>query len=73
MQTPADRIPWAIVFRALLPFALGYFMSYLFRAVNQVIAPDLIADFDLSPGELGLLTAAYLFGFVVFQLPLGAA
>ena len=22
-----DRIPWAIVFRALLPFALGYFMS----------------------------------------------
>jgi predicted MFS family arabinose efflux permease len=66
-----DRIPWAIVFRALLPFALGYFMSYLFRAVNQVIAPDLIADFDLGPGELGLLTAAYLFGFVIFQLPLG--
>ena len=29
MQPPAaiDRIPWAIVFRALLPFALGYFMS----------------------------------------------
>ncbi len=71
MQTHVDRIPWAIVFRALLPFALGYFMSYLFRAVNQVIAPDLIADFDLSPGELGLLTAAYLFGFVIFQLPLG--
>lgn len=71
MQVDVDRIPWATVFRALLPFALGYFMSYLFRAVNQVIAPDLIADFDLSPGELGLLTAAYLFGFVIFQLPLG--
>ena len=72
MQPAAsDRILWAIVFRALLPFALGYYMSYLFRAVNQVIAPDLIADFDLSPGELGRLTAAYLFGFVVFQLPLG--
>lgn len=71
MQVDVDRIPWATVFRALLPFALGYFMSYLFRAVNQVIAPDLIADFDLSPGQLGLLTAAYLFGFVIFQLPLG--
>jgi predicted MFS family arabinose efflux permease len=73
MQGPAaiDRIPWAMVFRALLPFALGYFMSYLFRAVNQVIAPDLIAEFDLSPGELGRLTAAYLFGFTLFQLPLG--
>src|SRR5512147_3135029 len=66
-----DRIPWAIVLRALLPFALGYFMSYLFRAVNQVIAPDLIAEFDLSPGELGRLTSAYLLGFVLFQLPLG--
>ncbi len=66
-----DRIPWAIVFRVLLPFALGYFMSYLFRAVNQVIAPDLIGELDLSPGELGRLTAAYLFGFVLFQLPLG--
>jgi predicted MFS family arabinose efflux permease len=71
MQSAVDRISWAIVFRALLPFALGYFMSYLFRAVNQVIAPDLIADFDLSPGELGRLTAAYLFGFTLFQLPLG--
>jgi predicted MFS family arabinose efflux permease len=66
-----DRIPWATVFRALVPFAFGYFISYLFRAVNQVIAPDLIAEFDLGPGELGLLTAAYLFGFTVFQLPLG--
>jgi predicted MFS family arabinose efflux permease len=73
MQSPTavDRIPWAIVFRALLPFALGYFMSYLFRAVNQVIAPDLIAELDLSPGELGGLTAAYLLGFTLFQLPLG--
>lgn len=66
-----DRIAWAIVFRALLPFALGYFMSYLFRAVNQVIAPDLIAELALSPGELGRLTAAYLLGFTLFQLPLG--
>lgn len=72
MQSPViERSPWTIVIRALLPFALGYFMSYLFRAVNQVIAPDLIEELQLSPGELGRLTAAYLFGFVLFQLPLG--
>lgn len=71
MQNAADRIPWAIVFRALLPFALGYFISYLFRAVNQVIAPDLIGELGLSPGALGRLTAAYLLGFTLFQLPLG--
>ena len=73
--SPADVSPgnvsWPMVWRALLPFALGYFMSYLFRAVNQVIAPDLISELGLTPGELGRLTAAYLFGFVLFQLPLG--
>ncbi|HEY1383426.1 MAG TPA: MFS transporter [Dongiaceae bacterium] len=73
MQGPLgiDRIPWPSVFRALLPFAIGYFISYLFRAVNQVIAPDLIAEFGLGPGQLGRLTSAYLLGFVLFQLPLG--
>jgi predicted MFS family arabinose efflux permease len=70
-RNPSDQIPWPMVWRALLPFALGYFMSYLFRAVNQVIAPDLIAELGLAPGQLGRLTAAYLFAFVLFQLPLG--
>ena len=56
---------------ALLPFALGYFMSYLLRAVNAVVAPDLVRDISLSPGQLGLLTAAYLAAFALFQLPLG--
>ena len=60
-----------IVLTALLPFAGGYFMSYLLRAVNAVVAPDLVADFQLSPGQLGLLTAAYLGAFALFQLPLG--
>ena len=61
----------ASVFIALFPFALGYLMSYLLRAVNAVVAPDLVADFALSAGELGLLTSAYLLSFALFQLPLG--
>ena len=60
-----------LVFSALLPFAAGYFMSYLLRAVNAVVAPDLVKDLGLSPGQLGLLTAAYLGAFALFQLPLG--
>lgn len=60
-----------LIFSALLPFAAGYFMSYLLRAVNAVVAPDLVGDFGLSPGQLGLLTAAYLGAFALFQLPLG--
>ena len=37
----------------LAPFALGYFLSYLFRAVNAVVGPDLAADIGLSATALG--------------------
>lgn len=60
-----------LMLRALLPFACGYFMSYLFRAVNSVIAPDLMAELGLTKTDLGLLTSAYLYAFMIFQLPLG--
>jgi predicted MFS family arabinose efflux permease len=54
-----------------LPFALGYFLSYLYRTVNAVIAPNLAADIGVDPAELGLLTAAYFIAFASSQLPLG--
>ena len=57
--------------RIFIPFALGYFLSYLFRVVNAVLAPDLAADLGVGPSELGLLTAAYFIAFAAFQLPLG--
>ncbi|MEL6368866.1 MAG: MFS transporter, partial [Pseudomonadota bacterium] len=61
----------ALIALALIPFAFGYFLSYLFRAVNAVVAPDLVKELGLSASELGLLTSAYLFAFALFQLPLG--
>ena len=61
----------AVALRLLLPFALGYFLSYLYRVVNAVLAPDLIAELDLGPDDLGLLTASYFITFAVAQLPLG--
>lgn len=54
-----------------LPFALGYFLSYLYRVINAVLAPDLVADMGLDASELGLLTSAYFITFAAFQLPLG--
>ena len=57
--------------RVFIPFALGYFLSYLYRVVNAVLAPDLAADLGIGPSELGLLTAAYFIAFAAFQLPLG--
>ena len=60
--------PWTRVFA---PFALGYFLSYLLRNANAVIAPELSLALGLSAADLGLLTAAYLLAFGAFQLPLG--
>lgn len=55
----------------VIPFGLGYFLSYTFRAINAVVAPDLVAAVELSASGLGVLTAAYLLAFALFQLPLG--
>lgn len=63
--------PLRITAIVLFPFACGYLLSYLLRAVNAIVAPDLVATFHLSAAELGLLTAAYLAAFCLFQLPLG--
>lgn len=61
----------AMLLRVFVPFALGYFLSYLFRTVNAVIAPDLARDIGVDPASLGLLTSAYFLAFAAFQLPLG--
>lgn len=60
-----------LLIRLFVPFALGYFLSYLFRVVNAVIAPDLVGDLGLGPADLGLLTSVYFLTFAMFQLPLG--
>src|SRR5262245_66650845 len=56
----------------LLPFAAGYYLSYLFRTVTAVIAGHLSADLNLRSADLGLLTSVYFLVFAAVQLPLGA-
>ncbi|MGE0152518.1 MAG: MFS transporter [Reyranellaceae bacterium] len=60
-----------LFFRVYLPFALGYFLSYLYRTVNAVISKDVTRDLSLDAADLGLLTSAYFISFAAFQLPLG--
>lgn len=73
--TPGARMSpreWArFLLRVFLPFAMGYFLSYLFRSINALIAPDLTREMGLRAADLGLLTAAYFLSFSAFQLPLG--
>ncbi len=67
----SNTLPLATALRIFIPFALGYFLSYLFRAINAVLAPDLVADLSLDAAILGLLTSVYFFTFALFQIPLG--
>jgi predicted MFS family arabinose efflux permease len=62
-----------LVLTALLPFALGYLLSFLFRSINAVSAPAFRADLGLGSDTVGLLTSAYFLGFSLAQLPLGIA
>jgi len=64
----------AFVFgRIFLPFALGYFLSYMYRTVNAVLGPVLGAELGIDAAAVGLLTGAYFFAFAGVQVPLGMA
>jgi predicted MFS family arabinose efflux permease len=57
--------------RVLVLFALGYFVSYVFRGVNLGFAPYLLHDLGLSAASLGVLTSLYFLGFAATQIPAG--
>ena len=60
-----------IFLRVAAPFIAGYYVSYVYRMVNAVLAPTLTAEFGLSAGGLGLLSSVYFFAFALVQLPVG--
>ncbi|WP_435102243.1 MFS transporter [Arhodomonas sp. AD133] len=63
----------ALAFAVFVPFACGYFLSYVFRTVNSVLAPNLVADTGIDAADLGFLTSAFFLAFALAQLPLGMA
>jgi MFS family permease len=65
-MSPARRVACV-----LLPFAAGYYLSYLFRSINALIAGDLTAELGLSAADLGVLTSVYFLLFAAAQLPFG--
>ena len=60
-----------LVVCVLLPFAAGYYLSYLFRSINALIAGDLTAELGLGAADLGLLTSVYFLVFAAVVLPCG--
>ena len=61
----------AMIASIFLPLGLGYFLSFLYRSINAMIAPQLVAELSLSPSQLGFVTAVYFLTFGLVQLPLG--
>ena len=72
MSIPHHAAPQGLpLLRVFVPFACGYYLSYLYRSVNAVISPDLVRDLGVDANQLGLLTSVYFLAFAMFQLPLG--
>ncbi|MSQ20205.1 MAG: MFS transporter [Betaproteobacteria bacterium] len=72
-----DARPEQRVFRTqylatlFLPFAAGFFLSFIFRNTNAVISKDLRLELNLTAADLGLLTSAYFLAFALMQIPVG--
>jgi predicted MFS family arabinose efflux permease len=65
-------VSWRLIACVLLPFAAGYYLSYVLRTINALIAGDLAADLGLSAADLGFVTSVYFLVCAAVQLPLGA-
>lgn len=73
-QDTGTTVYWTrIVLTVFLPFAGGYFLSYLYRALPSLIGDRIRTELSLDAGVLGLVGAAYFLAFGLAQLPVGIA
>ena len=61
----------SLMLRVFMPFVAGYYVAYLFRSINAVMASPLANELGLSAGDLGLLTSVYFLTFAAAQIPVG--
>ena len=71
-QVAKDRVEnRSLILRVFLPFVFGYFIAYLFRTINAVMAAPLATELGLGADDLGLLTSVYFLTFAAAQIPIG--
>jgi MFS family permease len=61
----------SLILCVFLPFVAGYYLAYLFRTINAVMAAPLAMELGLSADDLGLLTSVYFVTFAAAQIPIG--
>jgi predicted MFS family arabinose efflux permease len=70
--SPAKSLSkWRLILSVFLPFAAGYYLSFLFRTINASISQVLVSDFGLGAAETGLLASVYFLVFAAAQIPIG--
>ena len=62
---------WRLILAVFLPFAAGYYLSFLFRTINAAISPALSSEFGLDAAKTGLLAAVYFLVLAGVQIPIG--
>src|SRR6516164_6576876 len=71
-QVAKDRVEnRSLILRVFLPFVFGYYIAYLFRTINAVMAAPLATELGLGADDLGLLTSVYFLPFAAAQIPIG--
>ena len=71
-QVAKDRVEnRSLILRVFLPFVFGYYIAYLFRTINAVMAAPLATELGLGADDLGLLTSVYFLTFAAAQIPIG--
>jgi MFS family permease len=61
----------SLILRVFLPFVFGYYIAYLFRTINAVMAAPLATELGFGADDLGLLTSVYFLTFAAAQIPIG--
>jgi MFS family permease len=71
-QVAKDRVEnRSLILRVFLPFVFGYYIAYLFRTINAVMAAPLATELGLGADDMGLLTSVYFLTFAAAQIPIG--
>jgi MFS family permease len=66
-----DAKGWRLALCVFLPFAAGYYLSYLFRSINGLISDRLATDLGLGAADIGLMTSVYFLVLAAAQVPIG--
>ena len=71
-QRPGFRgLPWILMGAMLLALSMSHMASQFLRSSVGVIVPNLRAELDLSPEQIGILGGAFYLAFAAAQLPIG--